>query len=354
MDAATKAANRQHIESVVDEARSASDARARADADLADAMQRGDAREVTAAERRLQQARGRERGAHARMWSELDDKYTEKRDISFARRPGGDDAGYPRLRVGDDGLPEVVPDRTASPDVAERRESLANALARARNEAEDNGLGTDPEKVCGDQRDRHRAELRELERARHTEELEQSDIDTASRDSAAHGEDLTYLLKNPYRYLGEGADRQEAAGQLDAQRHGMETRSVDELLEAIDTYDGTREATAGLRSELRKQLRDRCFDALVGEGISPETAEEVAEAYADVQLYGSGSDQVITHNNDQVAGGRRSASTYGDRDVNGALGSTNQQEKAALRAWLQDLSLRGFGNCAIYVRFAPG
>lgn len=348
--AAARAENRQRIETVVVDARAASAARVEAEAELARAREHGDDGEIARAENRLDHSRADEREAHARMWSEVEDHYKPRvhdGGKSYARNPGGEAAGYPLLRPGEDGLPVVVSERVPSESEVARRQELADALdeARADPAASD---GTDPAKIVEQVRDEHRQQLREEERRRYSAELGNSDTDTASRDDPAN--DLTYRFDlDTERVMRDGIDPQELSDQIDAQRHGMETRSINELIEAIDTYNSDeRESTTALRSSLREAVEEMCLETLVGAGFDPDTAGRLASAYARVQLQGQGSDQVVTHNHDQVMGGRRSAQTYGDSGVNGMLGAINKQERAAFRAWLE-ARRDEFGSAAIYV-----
>ncbi|MDL9937736.1 polymorphic toxin type 15 domain-containing protein [Gordonia sp. ABSL1-1] len=344
-------ANHDRIQSVIDDARARQAALNRARLDLEAAEKAGAPKsEIDAAKERVDRAKNDFDVANDRQSREVEGAYNVREDSDgkthYRRRAGGEAAGYPQLRVDDDGLPALVEPKPPSPGEAAQRQELADALAEARNDPA--AARTDPEKVITKVRDEHRDGLRADERARYSRELDESQTNTEHRDNPDN--DLTYEYE---RHAGDHmrptVDRQELAAQVESQRHGLETRSIDELIASIEGYDSKhRDSTAATRQQRRSELAALVELALLTEGYKPAVATRLASAYSDVQLRGNGSDQVITHNQDQVMGGRRSAETYGDSDANGMLGSLSKNEKDEFLKWLKARSDE-FGGSAIYV-----
>lgn len=71
-------------------------------------------------------------------------------------------------------------------------------------------------------------------------------------------------------------------------------------------------------------------------GYSAADADRLSREYAESQFpRGSGLiPQPVNHNPDGAIGGYRTPYTYGDWQVNNALGNLTKQERDALRAWL--------------------
>ncbi|MDQ8118559.1 hypothetical protein [Mycobacteroides abscessus] len=116
--------------------------------------------------------------------------------------------------------------------------------------------------------------------------------------------------------------------------HGFNTQSVQQVL---DHMEADRPSTTGLRDELRQGLSDYGYEDLRKAGYGPEQAEQLAKTYANEQFPRDSGliPQPATHNPDGAIGGYPNALTYGDWQVNNALGTLTKQEKDAFRAWLQ-------------------
>ncbi|SHX53632.1 Uncharacterised protein [Mycobacteroides abscessus subsp. massiliense] len=116
--------------------------------------------------------------------------------------------------------------------------------------------------------------------------------------------------------------------------HGFNTQSVQQVL---DHMEADRPSTTGLRDELRQGLTRYGAEDLMDAGYSPMEADRLAKAYANEQFPRDSGliPQPATHNPDGAIGGYPNALTYGDWQVNNALGTLTKQEKDAFRAWLQ-------------------
>lgn len=116
--------------------------------------------------------------------------------------------------------------------------------------------------------------------------------------------------------------------------HGFNTQSVQQVL---DNMDAPRMPSTDLRNDLRQGLNDYGYDDLREAGYSAADADRLSREYAESQFpRGSGLiPQPVIHNPDGAIGGYPTPYTYGDWQVNNALGNLTKQERDALRAWLQ-------------------
>ncbi|DAZ90284.1 hypothetical protein [Mycobacteroides abscessus] len=116
--------------------------------------------------------------------------------------------------------------------------------------------------------------------------------------------------------------------------HGYNTQSVQQVLDNMDT---PRQPTTDLRNELRQGLNDYGYADLINAGHSPADAKRLASEYAEAQFPRESGliPQPVIHNPDGAGGGYTRAYTYGDWQVNNALGNLTKQEKDALRAFLE-------------------
>ena len=127
----------------------------------------------------------------------------------------------------------------------------------------------------------------------------------------------------------------EIARQTQLWEHGFNTQSVQQVLENMDA---TRLPTTALRDDLRQGLHDYSYEDLRAAGYGPEEAGRLARDYADQQFPKDSGliPQPVLHNPDGAIGGYREPLTYGDWQVNNALGNLTKQERDALRIWLQN------------------
>ncbi len=117
--------------------------------------------------------------------------------------------------------------------------------------------------------------------------------------------------------------------------HGFNTQSVQQVL---DHMDAPRPSTTELRDDFRSELQNMGIKELRKAGYGPEEAQRLAMQYANEQFpSGPGGliPQPATHNPDGALGGYKNPLTYGDWQVNNALGNLTKQEKDAVRAWLE-------------------
>ncbi|NOS09330.1 hypothetical protein [Mycobacteroides abscessus] len=116
--------------------------------------------------------------------------------------------------------------------------------------------------------------------------------------------------------------------------HGLNTQSVQQVL---DHMEAERPATTDTRSALRTELGVRGTQDLIDAGYSPAEAKRLAREYADAQFPASPGliPQPVIHNPDIKFGGYTEGLTYGDWQVNNALGNLTKQERDAFRAWLE-------------------
>lgn len=180
----------------------------------------------------------------------------------------------------------------------------------------------------------------------HRAERDQMDWDRGEQNlhdlAAHHGVPVDQLPRTPQYDIDHPTytDKHAAdhSAEIDRQtqlwEHGFNTQSVEQVL---DNMDGTRPPSTGLRDELRQGLSDYGYEDLRKAGYGPEQAEQLAKSYANEQFPKDSGliEQPVIHNPDGAIGGYKEALTYGDWQVNNALGNLTKQERDALRAWLQ-------------------
>lgn len=118
-------------------------------------------------------------------------------------------------------------------------------------------------------------------------------------------------------------------------QHGFNTQSVQQVLDHMDT---PRPPSTELRDTFRSELEAHSYQALRDAGYDAAQAERLSEDYANEQFpSGPGGliPQPATHNPDGALGGYKNPLTYGDWQVNNALGTLTKQQKDAVRAWLE-------------------
>ncbi|SIE96275.1 hypothetical protein [Mycobacteroides abscessus] len=118
-------------------------------------------------------------------------------------------------------------------------------------------------------------------------------------------------------------------------QHGFNTQSVQQVL---DHMDSPRPPSTELRDTFRSELEAHSYQALRDAGYDAAQAERLSEDYANKQFpTGPGGliPQPATHNPDGALGGYKDPLTYGDWQVNNALGTLTKQQKDAVRAWLE-------------------
>lgn len=141
---------------------------------------------------------------------------------------------------------------------------------------------------------------------------------------------------NHVPYTGKlGAEHEaELARQLKLWEHGFNTQTV---AQALDNLANPRPSSTELRNQFRQGLQERTFNDLLEIGYGPQEAAMFAEEYALKQFpkeSGLITNPVI-HNPDMAIGGPAEAGTYGDWQVNNALGTLTKQERDAFIAWLK-------------------
>ncbi|EIC63619.1 hypothetical protein OUW_20586 [Mycobacteroides abscessus M93] len=190
------------------------------------------------------------------------------------------------------------------------------------------------DEILHEARDAHRAERDQMDWHRGEQNLQ----DLATH----HGVSVDELPRTPQYDIDHPTytDKHAAehAAEIDRQtqlwEHGFNTQSVQQVL---DNMDATRPPSTGLRDELREGLSDYGYEDLRKAGYGPQQAEQLAKTYANEQFPKDSGliEQPVIHNPDGAIGGYKDALTYGDWQVNNALGNLTKQEKDALRAWLQ-------------------
>ncbi|WP_147378852.1 WXG100 family type VII secretion target [Mycobacteroides abscessus] len=196
------------------------------------------------------------------------------------------------------------------------------------------GLPHSPEQILDDARASHRAERDQMDWNRGEQNLH--DI---AQQHGVHPDELPrtpqYDIDSP-----QYTDKHDAthSGEIDRQtslwEHGFNTQSVQQTL---DNMDNARPPSTSLRDELRVDLKDFGMKQLMDAGYGPAEAERLAKDYASQQFpAGSGTiPQPVIHNPDIKMGGPPNALTYGDWQVNNALGTLTKQEMDSFRAWLE-------------------
>lgn len=196
------------------------------------------------------------------------------------------------------------------------------------------GLPHSADDILNDSRAAHRLERDQLDWDRGEQNLH--DIATH------HGMTVDELPRTPQYDIDSPSYTDKHAADHSAEidrhtqmwEHGFNTQSVQQVL---DNMDAPRLATTDLRGDLRQGLYDYSVEDLIKAGYDPIDADTLAKNYAHEQFpTGPGLiPQPVIHNPDGAIGGYREALTYGDWQVNNALGNLTKQEKEAFRAWLQ-------------------
>lgn len=190
-------------------------------------------------------------------------------------------------------------------------------------------------------------EVLEDARRQHREECDQRDWDAKERNLQQIADDLGVSVDDlprtaEYTIDSGGYTRNldpqyadEINRQRELQEHGMDTQTVQQTLDNMETNE--RKKSTDLRNRLREELREISYDNLRAEGYSPEDADTYAGVYALEQFpEGSGTiPQQILHNQDLNMGGREDFYTYGDGAVNNAFGKMSKAERENFKAWLK-------------------
>lgn len=190
------------------------------------------------------------------------------------------------------------------------------------------------EEILHEARDAHRVERDQMDWARGEQNLH--DL------AAQHGVSVDELPRTPQYDIDHPTytDKHAAEHSAEIERqtqlweHGFNTQSVQQVL---DNMDAPRMPSTDLRNDLRQGLNDYGYDDLREAGYSAADADRLSREYAESQFpRGSGLiPQPVIHNPDGAIGGYPTPYTYGDWQVNNALGNLTKQERDALRAWLQ-------------------
>lgn len=190
------------------------------------------------------------------------------------------------------------------------------------------------DEILHEARDAHRAERDQMDWHRGEQNLQDLathhgvSVDELPRTPQYDIDHPTYTDKHAAEHSAE-IDRQTQLWE-----HGFNTQSVQQVL---DNMEATRPPSTGLRDELREGLSDYGYEDLRKAGYGPEQAGQLARTYANEQFPKDSGliEQPVIHNPDGAIGGYKDALTYGDWQVNNALGNLTKQERDALRAWLQ-------------------
>lgn len=190
------------------------------------------------------------------------------------------------------------------------------------------------EQILDDARASHRAERDQMDWNRGEQNLHD-----LAQQHGVHPDELprtpVYEIDSP-----QYTDKHDAthSGEIDRQtslwEHGVNTQSVQQTL---DNMDNARPPSTSLRDELRTDLKDYGLKQLLDAGYAPAEAERLAKDYS-LQQFPTTSGHIpqpVIHNPDIKMGGNPNALTYGDWQVNNALGTLTKQEMDAFRAWLE-------------------
>lgn len=196
------------------------------------------------------------------------------------------------------------------------------------------GLPRSADDILNDSRAAHRLERDQLDWDRGEQNL--ADL------AAHHGVSVDELPRTPQYDIHHPTYTDKIAADHSAEidrhtqmwEHGYNTQSVQQVL---DNMDAPRLPTTDLRDELRRGLADYGAADLMDAGYSAAEAKRLASEYAGAQFPREPGliPQPVIHNPDGAGGGYQRAFTYGDWQVNNALGNLTKQEKDALRAWLE-------------------
>lgn len=191
------------------------------------------------------------------------------------------------------------------------------------------------EDILNDSRAAHRAERDQMEWDRGERNLQ--DIATQRGVSV---DDLPrtpqYDLNHPAYTDKHAADHSaEIDRQTQLWEHGFNTQTVQQVL---DNMEIPRAPTTDLRDALREGLNVQGYDDLRAAGYSAADAKVHARDYAEAQFPKDSGliPQPVLHNPDGGLGGPPVPITYGDWQVNNALGTLTKQQKDVVRAWLLD------------------
>ncbi|SHZ72288.1 Uncharacterised protein [Mycobacteroides abscessus subsp. abscessus] len=183
-------------------------------------------------------------------------------------------------------------------------------------------------------------------RESHRAERDQMDWDRGEQNlqdlATHHGVSVDELPRTPQYDVDSPSytDKHEANHSAEIDRHaqlwehGLNTQSVQQVL---DHMEAARPPSTEIRNDLREGLYDYGVEDLIDAGYSASDAKRLARDYADAQFpAGSGLiPQPVIHNPDIKFGGYTNGLTYGDWQVNNALGNLTKQESDAFKAWLK-------------------
>ncbi|MFA4084308.1 hypothetical protein ONA92_21660 [Mycobacteroides salmoniphilum] len=196
------------------------------------------------------------------------------------------------------------------------------------------GLPRSADDILNDSRAAHRLERDQLDWDRGEQNLH--DIATH------HGVPADQLPRTPQYDVDSPSytDKHQADHSAEIDRHtqmwehGLNTQSVQQVL---DNMEATRPPSTDLRGTLRGELESLSYQDLRNAGYGPAEAERLAEEYAHKQFPTSPGliPQPVIHNPDIKFGGYTDGLTYGDWQVNNALGNLTKQERDAFKAWLE-------------------
>lgn len=191
-----------------------------------------------------------------------------------------------------------------------------------------------PDDILHEARESHRAERDQMDWDRGEQNLQ----DLATH----HGVSVDELPRTPQYDVDSPSytDKHEANHSAEIDRHaqlwehGLNTQSVQQVL---DHMEAARPPSTEIRNDLREGLYDYGVEDLIDAGYSASDAKRLARDYADAQFpAGSGLiPQPVIHNPDIKFGGYTNGLTYGDWQVNNALGNLTKQESDAFKAWLK-------------------
>ena len=195
------------------------------------------------------------------------------------------------------------------------------------------GLPRSADDILNDSRAAHRLERDQLDWDRGEQNLQ--DIATH------HGVPADQLPRTPqydvdspsYTAKHEADHSAEIDRHTQMWEHGLNTQSVQQVL---DHMEAERPASTDTRGALRTELGVRGTQDLIDAGYSPAEAKRLAREYANAQFpAGPGLiPQPVIHNPDIKFGGYTEGLTYGDWQVNNALGNLTKQEREAFQTWL--------------------
>ncbi|SKM39333.1 Uncharacterised protein [Mycobacteroides abscessus subsp. massiliense] len=195
------------------------------------------------------------------------------------------------------------------------------------------GLPRSADDILNDSRAAHRLERDQLDWDRGEQNLQDiathrgMSVDELPRTPQYDVDSPSYTAKHEADHSAE-IDRHTQMWE-----HGLNTQSVQQVL---DHMEAERPASTDTRGALRTELGVRGTQDLIDSGYSPAEAKRLAREYANAQFpAGPGLiPQPVIHNPDIKFGGYTEGLTYGDWQVNNALGNLTKQEREAFQAWL--------------------